>query len=341
MAAFTNIDLSVLEELAELKTQRDVMQQRLAAMEERRAEVAPPVYLRVRGDYESQQRALLEKAQPLQAKARALYAQLHEALEKLEREAESAKLSQQELEFRHSLGEFAGTEFEQRKQTIVSALNASQAEHEQARSIRERFLQAFGSESALLEMPIIEAPKFESPKLEPQLEPKLDSAKPRFGNMPDAPELTAIVKPVPPPIPGSNNPPVLGSVTEQVRPVLAPMPPPIPSAPAPVKRANPDATVVFRPGRLLPQNKDAGDSALMLSLRPIVIGADAGCDVILVNVAGRQADISLTRAGFMFRDIGGAGVGMLTINDVPVAEQLLRDGDILQVGTARFSFKSA
>ncbi len=332
MAAFTNIDLSVLDELAELKTQRDVMQQRLAAMEERRAEVAPPVYLRVRGDYESQRQLLSEQAQPLQAKARALYAQLHEALEKLEREAENAKLSQQELEFRHSLGEFAGGEFEQRKQAIVSALNASQAEHEQARSIRERFLQAFGSESALLEMPMSEAPK---------LEPNIEPTKPRFGNMPDAPELTAIVKPVPPPIPGSINPPAMGSVTEQVRPVPAPIPPPIPSAPEPVKRANPDATVVFRPGRLLPQNKDAGDSALMLSLRPIVIGSDPGCDVILVNVAGRQADISLTRAGFMFRDIGGAGVGMLTINDVPVGEQLLRDGDILQVGTARFSFKSA
>lgn len=330
MAAFANLDLSVLDELAELKTQRDVMQQRLAAMEERRSEVAPAVYLRVRGDYEAQKQALVQQALPMQAKARSLYAELHEALETLERESESAKLSQQELEFRHSLGEFADREFEQRKQAIVSTLSARQAEHEQARSIRERFLQAFGSESALLEMPAGD-------------QAKAEPSKPRFGNMPDAPELTAIVKPVPPPIPAFAVAPTLGSVTEQVRPV----PPPIPAAPAsasspePVKRANPDATVVFRPGRLLPQNKDAGDSALMLSLRPIVIGSDAGCDVILVNVAGRQAEISLTRAGFIFRDIGGAGVGMLTINDVPISEQLLRDGDLLQVGTARFSFKSA
>jgi hypothetical protein len=338
MAAFANLDLSVLDELAELKAQREVMQQRLAAMEERRAEVAPPVYLRVRGDYEAQKQALLEKEQPVQAKAKALYGELHDALDKLERESESAKLSQQELEFRHSLGEFAAGEFDKRKQAIVSTLSARQAEHEQARSIRERFLQAFGSEAALFDAPT----KVEAPQAEP--------AKPRFGNMPDVGELTAIVKPVPPPIPPASGspataipaPPTLGSVTEQVQPVPAPPMPSPPAIPAePVKRANPDATVVFRPGRLLPQNKDAGDSALMLSLRPIVIGSDAGCDVILVNVAGRQAEISLTRAGFIFRDVGGAGVGMLTVNDVPVAEQLLRDGDLLQVGTARFSFKSA
>jgi len=328
MAAFADLDLSVLDELAELKTQAEVMHQRLAAMEERRAEVAPAVYLRVRGDYESQKQVLVQQALPKQAKARALYAELHEALETLERESESAKLSQQELEFRHSLGEFAGGEFERRKQAIVSTLSARQAEHEQARSIRERFLQAFGSESALLEMPA-------------DVQAKAEPSKARFGNMPDAPEMTTIVKPVPPPIPFLGPAPVQGSVTEQVRPVPPPIPAASASSPEPIKRANPDATVVFRPGKLLPQNKDAGESALMLSLRPIVIGSDAGCDVILVNVAGRQAEISLTRAGFIFKDIGGAGVGMLTINDVPVAEQLMRDGDLLQVGTARFSFKSA
>jgi len=336
MAAFANLDLSVLDELAELKTQREVMQQRLAAMEERRSEVAPAVYLRVQGDYEAQKDSLIQQALPLQAKARALYAQLHEALETLERESESAQLSQQELEFRHSLGEFAEGAFEQRKQAIASALSARQAEHEQARSIRERFLQAFGSESALLEA---QAHSQANSQAGSQAIP--EPGKPRFGNLQDAPELTVIVRPVPPPIPSVSEPPPLSAVTEPVRSV----PPPLPATPAaqaePIKRSNPDATVVFRPGKLLPQNKDAGDGALMLSLRPIVIGSASGCDLVLLNVAGRQAEISLTRAGFMFKDVGGAGLGMLTINDVPVSEQLMRDGDLLQVGTARFAFKSA
>jgi hypothetical protein len=325
MAQFAHLDLSVLDSLAELKTQRETLEHRLAAMEERRDEVAAPVYLRVRGDYEKQKAELVAQEKPLKDKARTLYAELREALERLERESESAKLSQQELEFRFSLGEFPQAEFDRRAGAINATLTARQSEHAEARALRERFLQAFASEAEL--------------NAQPESAPV---GKARFTAQ-EVAGATAVVTPVTaPPIPPALPPigPVtLGQATEQVVPV----PPPVPPAETPApKRANPDATVVFRPGRLLPQNNDAGDTAVMLSLKPIIIGADASCDVRISNAgaAAKQAEIALTRAGFMFKDISGGGVGMLTINDVPIAEQLLRDGDQLQIGTAKFLFKS-
>ena len=305
MQELDNLDLSVLDQLQDLKVGREALQARLRAMDERRSEVAAPVYLRVRADYEQQKQKLVDQEAPLKARAKELFNRLREALERLDREFEETKLSLQELEFRHSLGEFERGEFADRKGSIEQGLHERGQFHEQARSIRERFISVFGSEADLdpTESTVRRAPV---------------SVPPPLVKMPAVEE----------PLPG------MGHTTEQVRPVLPP-----PPVAAPPKRANPDATVVFRPGRLSPLNAEAGGNPTMLSLKPITLGSDSSCDIRVVGngVQAKHASITLTRSGFMLKDLAGGGA--VSVNGQIVDEQLLKDGDALQVGPAKYAFR--
>ena len=60
------------------------------------------------------------------------------------------------------------------------------------------------------------------------------------------------------------------------QPAPAPAPPPA-AAPAPTS----DATVVFRPARLVPQNPEAGKNTFSIALKPMAIGSETGNDIRL------------------------------------------------------------
>jgi hypothetical protein len=324
----SELDLSVLEQLSELKLERSTLEERLKQMDERRSEVVPAVYLRVRADYEHQRNKLELQERPLKDQARAIYASLRDRIGVLERSDSDAKLNLQELEFRHSLGEFDKSQFNVRKDVIENGVSARAEDFNTARKIKERFVSIFGSESEL------DAP----------------------GPGPAFPEATVVVAPVPAPVaasvsippPASPYTPIPQAPMLQV-PGMPPIPGGAPSPPtppevkaeAPRRPANPDATVVFRPGRLTPMNPEAGIAPTMLSLKPITIGSDNSCDVRLSapGIQRKQVEITLSRAGFMLKDVGGGGI--VTVDGMAVTEQLLRDGDAVQIGAARFSFKLA
>jgi hypothetical protein len=311
-----SLDLSVLDQLAELKEQRETLQARLKQMDERRSEVLPAVYLRVRSDYEQQRIKLAALEAPLKNDAREVYSQLRERLDSLARETDEAQISLQELEFRHSLGEFDKPQYNARRGAIEAGMGERAGDSGKAKEIRERFLSVFEHEADL----------------------EADVAPPQ-------PVAIAVAPPIPEPAPlaSSYTPIPQASMAPQV-PGMPPIPgsaPPPPREPEPRRPANPDATVVFRPGRLTPMNPEAGIAPTMLSLKPISIGSDNSCDVRIAapGVAKRQVDITLSRAGFILKDVGGGG-GVL-VDGQAVTEQILRDGDSIQIGPARFSFKLA
>lgn len=312
-----SLDLTVLDELAQLQVTRQTLTERLKQMDERRAEVPAPVFLRVRADYEQQKSRLELDERPKKKAAKEIYAKLRTRLDVLEQADAEAKLNLQELEFRHSLGEFDKAQFNVRKADIDAGVQERATDFETAKVIRERFLSVFESEAELnahAETPPVAAPPVPQP-----------------APVPPPSNYTPIPQAAPAQIPGM--PPV---------PVEAPPAPPIAESKPEIKRpANPDATVVFRPGRLTPMNPEAGIAPTMLSLKPISIGTDATCDVRLSasNVQRRHVDITLTRAGFMLKDV--AGGGFVYIDGQVVSEQLLRDGDSVQIGSARFAFKLA
>lgn len=316
------LDLTVLDELAQLQVTRQTLSDRLKQMDERRSEVPAPVFLRVRADYEQQRSRLELDERPKKKSAKEIYAKLRSRLDALEQADAEAKLNLQELEFRHSLGEFDKAQYNVRKADIDAGIQERATDFETAKVIRERFLAVFENEAELNAQ--VEAPA-------------------------PAP-MPPVTQPAPPPVaPPSNYTPIPQAAPAQI-PGMPPVPTEAPPPPAPpvsdtkpeIKRpANPDATVVFRPGRLTPMNPEAGIAPTMLSLKPISIGTDPTCDVKLnaANVQRRHVDITLTRAGFMLKDV--AGGGFVYIDGQVVTEQLLRDGDSVQIGSARFAFKLA
>ena len=376
-------DLAVLDGLGELKAKRDVIQERLAQMEQRRTEVAAPIYLRVRADYEQQVRELESEEAPLKQTARALYAKLRAALDQVERESDEIRLNLAELEFRHSLGEFIDADYRVRKQTVEHKQAEKSEAQIQAKAMRERFVQALGEQEleraelpAAAPAPTFAAPtparaeSFVAPVLSPPAIPNEALTQPLA---PVSPNANSIFNDLPPPSPYTPiPPPSLNSFAEpsRVSPQngnlggLEAFPPPLAERnafaeaksnsadkfdaakpelkpEAPKRPANPDATVVFRPGKFLPANSEAGLAPTTLSLKPIAIGSDNSCDIRLAlpGIQKQHASITLSRAGFMLRDLCGSGT--VTVDGMVVSEQLLRDGDTVQIGPAKFTFKLA
>ena len=338
---FNDLDLSVLDELADLQSRRTQIVGRLTQMDERRGDVAPAVYLRVRADYEQQRRKLELEELPLKQNARNIYARVRDRIDALEREESDARLNLQELEFRHSLGEFDKPQFNVRKAEIDSGINARAADFAHAKQIRERFLAIFGTEAELsepqddagvtAETVMVSPADILALQQAPHPSPSViqqTSASPQFPGMPPMPETGGSgMPPGMPPIPNAQAP--KSPAEQKIEPPKM----------EPRRPANPDATVVFRPGRLTPMNPEAGIAPTMLSLKPISVGSDSACDVRVSapGVHPKHVEICLTRSGFILKDLGGGGV--VLIDGQTITEQLLRDGDAIQIGPARFSFK--
>ena len=342
---FNDLDLSVLDELADLQARRTQIVGRLTQMDERRGDVAPAVYLRVRADYEQQRRKLEIEELPLKQSARNIYARVRDRIDALEREDGDARLNLQELEFRHSLGEFDKPQFNVRKAEIDAGINARAADFGHAKRIRERFLAIFGSEADLSDpqndpdvtaetVMVLPADILALQQAQPMLSSAIQQAplSPQFPGMPPMPDAgPAGLPPGMPPIPNAQ---AAKPAEQKIDPTKAEPPKMEPRRPA-----NPDATVVFRPGRLTPMNPEAGIAPTMLSLKPISVGTDSLCDVRISapGIQPKHVEICLTRAGFILKDVGGGG--LVLIDGQTITEQLLRDGDAIQIGPARFSFK--
>lgn len=68
------------------------------------------------------------------------------------------------------------------------------------------------------------------------------------------------------------------------------------------------------------------------------IGRSLDCDIFLEDLAvhRKQASIIFTHAGYVLRDDNGSGDSF--VNEQPVQERLLTDGDVLRFGNTRIAF---
>lgn len=348
MEEFADLDLGAVEQLGALKAQRDVLEGRLKTMEERKSAVSADVYARVQADYRAQLDQLLAQMAPLKEQARSVYRRVRAALDRIEQTERELKLAKEELDFRFSLGEFDERVHGERGRELDARLGECGSARERAQTLRERFRAVFESDEDLerAQIPAPAAAPASAPP--PSATPAPSPAAPPAPSPSSAPEAPA----------GSQGParytigppPPMPSPAAAATVVAAPVPPPpaavaAPSAPppavpeAPKRPVSADATMMFRPGRLSPEPADPMQPPVLLSLKPIVLGTDASCDVRigLPNVARRQVEISMTRQGFVAKDLGG-GVG-LKVNGEAKREHLLRDGDQLDVGGARYTFR--
>lgn len=321
------VDLSAVEALAAIKTEHDQLGERLRAMAGKRDQVSAEVYQRVHADYRKRLDELSAQAAPLKQRAGEAYRALRNELANLEGAFASARLDREEIDFRHALGEFDANELKQRVKAVDVRIEEHGKARTQALALKERFLAVVSAESEL------EANDDDTARMDAISIPSPEAS------------ATIIAQPLPATAAFDS-----GATVIAVPPIAIPPPaevaPPAPAAvaPAPPRQAsravrNPDATVVFRQGRLEPRNPEAGSVVQTLGLKPISIGSDPTCDLQLSapGVAKRHVEITMTRAGFCLRD--SAASGTVKVNGAVVQEHVLAEGDTLLVASAQFNFR--
>lgn len=351
------IDLSAVEALATIKSEQDQLEGRLKAMAARRDQVSSEVFQRVHGDYRKRLDELAADAAPLKIRAGDLYRQVKAELGGFESAFEAARLDREEIEFRCSLGEFDDQELQSRLAVVDERIGAHGKAREQLMALRERFLSVVAAESELegmdddtARMSALGPPNSSTRPIQP-VSATIVSAP--IKGPPEPPESSHTVVSMGPPVAAPPVPPVVVPVAPTPAPPPPVSPPPVAAPVAPVvtlpkevprpassrSSRNPDATVVFRQGRLEPRNGEAGSVVQTLGLKPVSIGNDSSCDLQLTvaGVSKRHAEISMTRAGFSVRDHGGAAT--TKVNGEVVTERVLSDGDTLSIGPAMFNFR--
>lgn len=351
IAALEAIDVSAVESLKTLKSEQDVLTERLQQLEEKRSAVAETVYLRVRGDYETRNREIEQKAAPLKQEARVQFLALSSLLDRYTADHEAITLDRQEIDLRHQLGEFDAGEFKRRIAELETELAARAEALERARELKARFLDAFHAEAELhvaASPPVVTAaPATAAPG------PSAPTVPGGFRTMEtdlasDRTQVFAAMPPMPPPPPPppaqaaapaatvATMKPVRPPSETQMMPVLD-IPLPARSSTAPAAASG--ATVVVRAARLVPQNPEAGKNSIVLSLNTISIGADSGSDVRVggPGVDPKHAQLTVSMAGYTVVDQGSPHG--TRVNAERIRERLLRDQDVIQIGAARWVFR--
>ena len=318
----SGIDTSSIEALKTLKDEHDVLDGRIKAMEEIKESVAAAVYVRVHADYATRLEALQAQSRPLKEQAREQYANLKRIVARLEADTDAVKLDKQEVELRHQLGEFDKKEFERR----VKAIDIQAAEkgelHQRAQELKARFVASVHAESELETAAPAPAPAPLPPTKSPYSTDQLGVVATSQLDQASVRAAIAARQAAPPP-PG----PEMGTMVM----------PSMKAPPAPTS----DATVMFRPARLVPQNPEAGKTTFSLSLKPMTLGSDARNDVRLsgTGVESKHAQINPTPQGFLLLDLD-TKTGT-RVNNERIGERLLAHEDVVQIGAARFVFRSS
>ncbi|MEO8010705.1 MAG: FHA domain-containing protein [Dokdonella sp.] len=328
--ALSGVDLSVIDALKALKQDADVLRGRLAGLKSMKADFDGAVYTRVHADYAAKLAGFESQAEPLRQQARDTYARLRGVLAGITSAHDAVKLDRQEIELRHKLGEFDDVEYNQRVNAIESALAERAAAHQQGEALRGRFLEVFESEEELL-----------------QASNMIDIPGPASTQeMPVAVEPAAAPSPPPPqtqPARDVREIPVAQTQILQVlklpEPPRVPPPPPTGVPTALGATFGPSATMSLRTARLVPQNPEAGRTAVPLPPKPISLGADAANEVRIggPGVEARHAQITVDNKGYTLSDLGSKSG--TRINAEAVQQRLLKHEDVIQIGMARFVFR--
>ncbi len=328
------IDVSSIEELQRIKSEQEVILERLDLMEEKRGAVSEVVYERVHLDYEGRMRGLEAEAGPLKEQARGEYGVLKTMLVEIESSLKTAEMDQEELQLRHDLGEFSDDAFGTQQEEHEAQVSGHQNDLAEAQALKERFLSAFhteeeleeGSQSDLAEeiLSSIAEPFGDEEIAEefifPEGPPPLPEDTGDIGEAPDGQPIVEAEEAAPVAMEAEE-------VPEQTEAI--PLPSPVPDG----------ATMILRWPVLLLQT-DTGDFEEHTVVGgSTVLGSGSECDIIIsgVKVAERHAEITLAEDGHVIRDLESS-VGTL-INGVEITEWKLADGDSIQLGEVVLVYK--
>ena len=293
------IDVSSLTELVRIKHEADVLRERLEKMATAEKRVSEIVFRRVRADYESRKAALEAEAAAPRKRAGVEYAKLRAQRGDAEKGLEEAKFRNEELEFRHDLGEFADDDYRSRLGECQAQLAERQKELDRLTGLRDEFLKAFPSEE------------------------DLERAASASGPAP-SPKRSAETASMPIPPPSAPD-------STAKRPAPGPLPPAadVPSATVAMRLARLVLLVDDEPYReyiLKPEPMSIGRSP------------ENFVHIPFPDVSRQHASI-VPEGTHGFKLIDRGSPNGLIVNGEVVKEHVLSDGDIIQVGRRKLVFR--
>jgi len=314
------IDVSAIAELVRIKQEEELLRSRLSKMEASQEKVSRAVYDRVRGDYQSRQAALDVESRPLKRKARQQYAKLRALRSEIEKTLETASLDKEELIFRHDLGEFQGEEFQTRlgqSETLLAARRQELAETDQ---LKQQFVDAFHSESDLEPQPGEEIEELAEKEEADEEKTRVSSPTPIAPPAGSAPEATMVAQKS-----------ALG-VTAAIDPAATRPDTFIPAAAG--------ATARVAIPRIVKQVEEGPAEEFALTPGTTSIGRSPKNQISLpfAEVSRHHANVVFTADGYRIVDLN-SGNGIL-VNGKRVTDWLLNDGDVIQIGMEKLTFRT-
>jgi predicted component of type VI protein secretion system len=342
-AALDKVDVSVVETLTGIRRDYDSIQQLLNKANERKENVAPPVYARVVKDYETRMSALEDRARPLREQARGQLAELMKLHAEIKADWEAAQLAQQEIEFRHEVGELSNEDFEPKRKTATAAVEERQRTFERADTLRQRF-------EGVLPPEMVAAP---APPPAPRLADAPTGPTPRPSQEPPAAARpTEVAAP-------AADPAASSGVPDRTESMMIPNLPPLPTKEPAAKPA--EASAKAAPA---PATGDIGGTVVVPppsnANKPKLVEETAGGVVGRTYILGPSTTIGRTADNLIAADIRELsrhharidqrdGVFVLVdlnsgngtfVNGKKITEHRLTAGDRVQFGTLKFVYQA-
>ncbi len=309
------VDTSVIEELMTLKQDAEALRTRLVRMTAEVDKVSALVFQRVQADYQGRLEALDERAAPKKQQARREFAKLRLLLDEVGARRDAALQDQEELEFRHRLGEFEEAELTARSAELAQRIAGLDHELAGVTAVRERFVAAFDSEADLAADPaaavLLPAEHIEA----------VEATGDRRPAAP-APAMTPLEA-------AATFPVSFGTLI-------------LPDPPRPADAAPPvGATMIVSFGRLvrLDEGGGAGMEFRVEHLATIGRTRQNHIQIDAPSVSRKHAEIALRDNCYVLRDLGSEN-GTI-VNGETITERPLADGDRLQFGSVGFLFHTS
>jgi hypothetical protein len=347
-SALEEIDTSSLASLEVVRGEEAAVRQLVQKAVEKKESVSPGVFSRVMGDYEERLRAFDERANPLREHARRELGKLEVVHGRLKSLLDAAVLAQQEIEFRHELGELKDQEFEERGQKAKLEVANSQGAFDRAEALRQRFLDLLPppSEPAPTSAKAADNPKAADKK--PSAPVSRPSASPETGTATgsstgsSAGMGTGSRKRPGPAGPPPTAPPEAGKkpaapASASAGPATLFVPPPA-VADSPPEVDEYRTVNVVQPGRLVEDRDGVSGATHPLGIL-VTIGRTPDNHVAIAtpDVSRRHARIEHRPDGsFLVTDLR-SGNGTF-VNGERIKERVLEDGDKVRFGNRSFVF---